>query len=101
MAYRFLHESDGDSGATMAVTHCVCRNTSFEELKLLADRDQLSYDQLRDHTGCGASCCICEPYIRLMLKTGRTRFRVLSTLDITRILSEAARETRAASGDPA
>ena len=70
----------------MPVTHCVCRNLSFEELKSLAEREHLNYPRLREFTGCGTSCALCEPYVRLMLKTGRTRFRELTKLDIARIL---------------
>lgn len=73
----------------MAVTQCICRQQTFSQLKELANREHLSLAQLRERTGCGCACRICEPYLVLMLKTGQTEFRVLSKLAVRRILCEA------------
>lgn len=66
----------------MPVSRCVCHNYSFEELKKLAGARTLSYEQLCDETGCGTGCGMCEPYIKLMLMTGETKFRVLNAASI-------------------
>lgn len=62
----------------MPVTRCICHDRSFDELKRLADAERLTIDQLKARTGCCTGCGMCEPYVRLMLSTGRTSFEVLS-----------------------
>ena len=74
----------------MSVDRCVCHNVTFAALKTLAkeidpraatdEADaqvvELALSELRRVTGCTTGCGTCEPYIRLMLKSGRTRFAV-------------------------
>lgn len=71
----------------MSVTHCVCHNLSLEELKVLAARGGLDFEGLKAASKCSTGCGLCEPYVRLMLATGRTRFPVLSKAEIERIVS--------------
>jgi bacterioferritin-associated ferredoxin len=71
------------------VRRCICYNLRFEELKQLAQREGLSYEQLSERTGCGTGCGMCEPYVRLVLKTGRTDLPILTTEQVEQILSEA------------
>jgi bacterioferritin-associated ferredoxin len=59
----------------MNVDRCVCRGCTFAELKRLHDAGA-DLTALQRQTGCGTSCGLCMPYIRLMLRTGRTRFHV-------------------------
>jgi bacterioferritin-associated ferredoxin len=73
----------------MGVTHCVCHNISFEQLKRLADEQRLDIDGLREQTKCCSGCGMCEPYVRLMLSTGKTRFPVLRRYAIEQIMQEA------------
>lgn len=59
------------------VTHCVCHNLSFSDLRTVAAAENLDFHALQRRTGCATNCGRCEPYIRLMLATGQTRFPVL------------------------
>lgn len=63
----------------MAVDRCVCHDVSFAELKRLAQDAGADIDELGRRTGCGTGCGMCVPYIREMLRTGRTRFAVMPT----------------------
>jgi len=64
----------------MEVDRCVCFEVSFDRLKRYVDdrggREHVDFDQLQSAFGCGGGCGLCVPYIRLMLRTGRTRFPV-------------------------
>ena len=59
------------------VDRCVCMELSFAALAKLAQREGLDFEALKAKTGCCTGCRTCEPYVRLMLKTGQTRFAVL------------------------
>ncbi len=56
------------------VDRCICAEVTFDRLKRLSEREGLSLEQLRQRTGCCTGCTMCEPYVRLMLRTGRTEF---------------------------
>ncbi len=71
------------------VTHCLCYDLSFEHLRELAQREGLSFDQLQARTKCSTGCTMCEPYVRLMLKTGKTSLPVLPPAQVDAILAEA------------
>lgn len=58
------------------VDRCVCFDVSFAELKTHADRTGCDLDGLTARFGCGRGCALCVPYIRRMLRTGRTSFEV-------------------------
>lgn len=63
--------------APLVVDRCVCADVTFDALAAMARRDPgtpLDLDTLRRRTGCCAGCGLCEPYVRLMLRTGRTAF---------------------------
>lgn len=59
------------------VNRCVCTGLTFEEIKRRAETLGLDFDALRKETGCAERCGLCEPYVRAMLRTGRTSFRPL------------------------
>jgi bacterioferritin-associated ferredoxin len=61
----------------MPVDRCVCRSLPFESLKAIAAARSLDFDGLKAATGCCTGCSLCEPYVRLMLQTGRTSFQPL------------------------
>ncbi len=77
----------------MSVDRCVCHNVTFASLKALAqqidpraaageaDADVVdrALRELRRVTGCTSGCGMCEPYIREMLRSGRTRFAVFES----------------------
>lgn len=75
----------------MPVTRCVCHNQDFEQLLDLARRENLNFEQLRDSTGCASGCGMCEPYIRVMLRSGQTHFRPLGQSTINRIRAQVER----------
>jgi bacterioferritin-associated ferredoxin len=63
---------------------------TFEHLKAVAVREGLSFEQLRERTGCSTGCTTCEPYVRLMIKTGCTDFPVLSADQVREVMRDAA-----------
>ncbi|MCA9297347.1 MAG: (2Fe-2S)-binding protein [Phycisphaerales bacterium] len=68
-----MHDSTPSTGA---VTRCICFDVSFETLRAAAARDGLDFDELQTRFHCGRGCGLCVPYIRAMLRTGRTAFDV-------------------------
>lgn len=60
------------------VDRCVCVDITFEALKQAQQQESLDLEGLKRRTGCCSGCNSCEPYVRLMLRTGQTRFPVLS-----------------------
>ncbi|MBX3357982.1 MAG: (2Fe-2S)-binding protein [Phycisphaeraceae bacterium] len=74
---------DMPTGAT-PVDRCVCLGLPFEYLRGVARAGGLSFAQLRAATGCSTGCSMCEPYVRLMLATGQTRFPIMSEADFRR-----------------
>ncbi len=58
------------------VDRCVCAGLTLEQLRSTSRQADppLSYQALRARTGCGIGCALCEPYVRAMLRTGRTEF---------------------------
>jgi len=60
----------------MPVDRCICHNLSFEEIKIKADRLQIStIEKLQELNICSTCCKICRPYIAEMLRTGETSFQ--------------------------
>lgn len=76
----------------MRVTRCVCRNLTFEQLKPVADECGGDFDALCQRTGCCQGCGSCEPYVRLMIETGQTRFPVLRRFQIDEIMARSRGE---------
>jgi bacterioferritin-associated ferredoxin len=72
----------------MPVTRCVCHRLSFDDLKAVAASQGIGYDELKRQTRCASGCGMCEPYIRLMLITGETSFRVLTAAAIRKHLRD-------------
>ena len=61
--------------APMLITHCLCFNQSFAELKELAGRnDCTTVKELQKHSPFGSNCKLCVPYVREMLLSGRIEF---------------------------
>lgn len=72
----------------MDVDRCICHDRTLAALKALAREKSLDADGLRHETGCGTSCGLCFPYVRLMLATGKTRFPVMTPEEIERRVAE-------------
>lgn len=56
----------------MGVDRCYCRNVRFAELLALARKERLDAAQVCERLHCGQQCGLCVPYIREVLRTGRT-----------------------------
>ncbi len=74
----------------MPVDRCVCHSVPFTELKELVDAGVRTVDELSERTDCCTGCGMCEPYVRLVIHTGKTAFPVLAPHEIERILSTPA-----------
>lgn len=70
----------------LPVTKCVCHDLEFAALKDLAGAMGFDFEKLRGWSGCCTGCGTCEPYVRLMLETGQTRFAVLSPAEAAAII---------------
>jgi len=68
------------------VDRCVCARVRFDELLRLHRAEGLSLADLRRRTGCCEGCSTCEPYVRLTLRTGRTRHPVYTDGDLRALL---------------
>ena len=67
--------------ASVVVSQCVCKATPFRELRDLATASGWDLADLAHHTGCGAQCGLCRPYLSRMLRTGETEFHEILTAD--------------------
>lgn len=83
---------------SMAVDRCVCHRVTFVALKEMAAENGGGIDELSAATGCSTSCGLCRPYVLLMLKTGRTSFRLLSAREARAILDEEASRRSGSAG---
>lgn len=70
------------------VDRCVCINVTFESLRTLREERGLSLEELKEQTGCCSGCAMCEPYIRTMLKTGRTSFAPMTPMESAAAMRE-------------
>ena len=60
------------------ITRCVCYNRKFAELKKIAKKNNIdNFDDLKKIVDFGNNCERCHPYIKEMLKTGKTEFDVI------------------------
>ncbi|MBC7835649.1 MAG: hypothetical protein H7Y88_11200 [Phycisphaerales bacterium] len=78
----------------MAVNRCVCLDLPFVELLELARREGLGFDELSRRTECCTGCGLCEPYVRVALRTGKTDLPVLSKAQIEAALSRPRDDER-------
>jgi bacterioferritin-associated ferredoxin len=74
------------------VHRCVCHDIEFADLKHLADSVNLDIEGLKRASRCCSSCGMCEPYVRLMLVTGKVRFPILRPAVIEGMISRAEQE---------
>ena len=62
------------SEAEFPVRKCVCFDVTFAEIRRGGVK---SVREIEDRFGAGTGCQTCQPYLRLMLETGETSFRVI------------------------
>lgn len=61
------------------VDRCVCYDKTFAEMKSVIDEQGLSsFDELKNHITFAENCRLCVPYVELVIKTGKTVFKVNS-----------------------
>lgn len=59
----------------MPVDRCVCHDISFIEIKKIAiEKGYISIEEIQKAGVSSTSCKMCEPYVKLMLETGKTSF---------------------------
>lgn len=59
----------------MRIDRCLCYRRTFAELKeVAAQTGAASVRELQGYVKFGLNCRLCHPYIREMLRTGRTTF---------------------------
>lgn len=68
----------------LPVHECVCHGVSFAELLRLHRETGATVEELSRVTGCGTSCGMCLPYIRVALATGRARLPVMGEAELKR-----------------
>ena len=72
----------------MAVNRCVCHEATFREISELARRG-MSFEQIKERTGCSTGCGSCEWYARLAALTGVVDFPVLSEQTLRELVGRA------------
>jgi bacterioferritin-associated ferredoxin len=64
------------------IDRCYCFGVTFAELKTVAGATGAeSVEELQDHATFGHNCRLCHPYVRRMLRTGRTTFHQIVTAE--------------------
>ncbi len=59
------------------VTRCICYDISFAEVKKIVDEEAItSLEELREKDICCNNCLMCEPYVEMVLETGKTEFEL-------------------------
>ncbi len=57
------------------VDRCVCFNRLFSEMQQIMVHKRLNtFEELKRYITFGENCKLCEPYVKLMISTGRTEF---------------------------
>ncbi|MGE3107517.1 MAG: bacterioferritin-associated ferredoxin [Phycisphaerales bacterium] len=82
----------------MPVDRCICQSITFAALRELARSRSLDLDGLKRETGCAMRCTLCEPYLKLMLRTGRTQFEPGEAAGVTRLSLSVKRPESGATG---
>lgn len=71
----------------MVVNRCVCADISFVQLHELASVRKLTLKELSAETECCRGCGLCGKYVRLMLLTSQTEFRLMTQEELDRQLN--------------
>jgi bacterioferritin-associated ferredoxin len=59
------------------ITHCICYDLSFKEIKSILDTNNINtLEELQDKHDICDKCCMCNEYIERMIHTGETKFEV-------------------------
>jgi bacterioferritin-associated ferredoxin len=64
------------------IDRCYCFGVTFAELKEIADATGAeTVEAVQEHAAFGERCQLCHPYVRRMLRTGRTVFHQIVTAE--------------------
>jgi bacterioferritin-associated ferredoxin len=67
----------------MIISHCICHEISFQSIKEMADKLNITdIAELQRELDFGLNCSMCLPYVNRTLKTGETKFSELITDDV-------------------
>lgn len=84
------------------VDRCICHNVTFSRIAELAAQG-LSLDEIALKTRCCTGCGMCEPYVKVVVATGRDRLPVMSLPQAEEVVRQAeawkAASRRAASAE--
>jgi bacterioferritin-associated ferredoxin len=62
----------------MRIDRCVCLNVTFRHLKEVSGQTGCaSVKELQAHEEFGTKCGLCKPYVREMLRSGKTEFHAI------------------------
>jgi len=70
------------------VTRCICLDVPFDEVAARAKRGE-GFDQISSATGCCQGCGMCEPYVRVVIATGRTNLPVMNRAEADQIVAQS------------
>lgn len=60
------------------IIKCICHGTTFARLKKIAEAEKLhTVEELQRRATFAENCRRCVPYVRAMLRTGKTEFDLL------------------------
>ncbi|MEX0944788.1 MAG: (2Fe-2S)-binding protein [Balneolaceae bacterium] len=60
----------------MPVDRCICHNITFKEIKKIAEEQGLtSLEEIQIEKIASSKCKMCEPYVKEVLKSGKTSFK--------------------------
>lgn len=59
----------------MSINRCICHNISFKKINRIASEMKFTtVEELKSANICSTQCRLCEPYLKMMFKTGKTSF---------------------------
>lgn len=61
----------------MSVDRCICHKITFSEIKKIAEKNGYStIEELQKANISSTNCKLCQPYVKEMLRSGKTSFSV-------------------------
>ena len=61
----------------MAIDRCICHKITFRDIKKIAEDNNFStIKELQKAKISSTNCKLCEPYVKEMLKSGKTTFPI-------------------------
>lgn len=78
----------------MGVSRCICHNVPFTTIAEMAKRG-MTFAQIQTETKCSTGCAMCEPYVHVVIRTGRTIVPVLSQAQVDAVMRESRGDAKA------